>query len=295
MFSSWKVGRPFGIPFYIHWTFWLLPLWVVLANLDKGPVELGLILCVLVAGFGCVLLHELGHALTARYYGIRTRDISLYPIGGVARLERSAERPIQELWITVAGPAVNFVIAVLLLVVLLGLALLDPGLVFGSLPGLFLLQLLAVNVIMVVFNLLPAFPMDGGRVLRSLLAMGLGNLRATRIAVTVGVITVALVAAGGVYYFHNPWLMVIALFVFLAGQAELQMAYVRERRRRVEEVEEPLPVLPVRPVRPVRPVGEPVGEAAPLFSLQPRITVYTWDNDTGTWVRQTRDGTSRAL
>jgi Zn-dependent protease len=290
------VGRPFGIPFYIHATFWLLPLWVVLVSADTSPVQLGLNLCVLAAGFGCVLLHELGHALTARYYGIRTRDITLYPIGGVARLERAAEKPIQELWITVAGPAVNFVIAVLLLVVLLGLALLDPGLISGSLPGLFLLHLLVVNVIMVVFNLLPAFPMDGGRVLRALLSMGLGNLRATRIAVTVGVITAALVAAGGVFYFHNPWLMVIALFVFLAGQAELQMAYVRERQRRlrerVEEVEEPLPVLPVRPVRPV---GEPVGDAAPLFSLQPRITVYTWDNETGTWVRQTRDGTSRAL
>jgi Zn-dependent protease len=285
MFSSWKVGRPFGIPFYIHSTFWLLPLWVVLVSGSLSPVEIGLNLAVLAAAFGCVLLHELGHALTARYYGIRTRDITLYPIGGVARLERPAEKPVQELWITVAGPAVNFVIAVLLAVVLAGLALIDPELVFGSLVGMFLIRLLVVNVFMVVFNLLPAFPMDGGRVLRSLLSLFLGNLRATRIAVTVGVITAALLGIGGTVLLGNPWLMVIAVFVFLAGQAELQMAYVRERQRRVEELPE---VLPVRP-------APPVGEAASLFYLQPRITVYTWDNETGSWVRQTRDGTSRAL
>jgi Zn-dependent protease len=295
MFSSWKVGRPFGIPFYIHTTFWLLPLWVVLVSGDLNPVEIGLNLGVLAAAFGCVLLHELGHALTARHYGIGTRDITLYPIGGVARLERPVDKPLQELWITVAGPAVNFVIAVLLTVVLAGIAMLDPELVFGSLGGVFLIKLLVVNVFMVVFNLLPAFPMDGGRVLRSLLAMFLGNLQATRIAVTVGVITAALVGIGGTVWLGNPWLMVIALFVFLAGQAELQMAYVRERQRRVEELEQPLPVLPVRRVRPVSEPASPLGEAAPLFSLQPRITVYTWDNETGSWVRQTRDGTSRAL
>jgi Zn-dependent protease len=282
MFASWQVGRPFGIPFYIHWTFWLLPLWVVLLSWPAGGLELGLNLALMAAAFGCVLLHELGHALTARYYGIGTRDITFYPIGGVARLERPTERPAQELWITLAGPAVNFVIALLLTVLLVGVALFDPRLVFGSLAGVFLFRLLVVNVFMVVFNLLPAFPMDGGRVLRSLLAMGLGPLRATRIAVVVGVITAGLLGFYGAVELQNPWLMVIAMFVFLAGQAELQMAYVRERQRRLEEMERPQPV-------------RPLGEAEPLFYLQPRITVYTWDDETGRWVRQTRDGTSRAL
>jgi Zn-dependent protease len=282
MFSSWKVGRPFGIPFYIHPTFWLLPLWVVLVSGSASGLELGLNLAVLAATFGCVLLHELGHALTARHYGIGTRDITFYPIGGVARLERPAEKPAQELWITLAGPAVNLAISVLLMAVLALVALFDPGLVFGSLAGVFLFWLLFVNVLLVIFNLLPAFPMDGGRVLRSLLAMGLGQLRATRIAVTVGVVTAALVGIGGTVWLHNPWMMIIALFVFLAGQAELQMAYIRERRRRVEEVDQPPP-------------ARPLGEADSLFYLQPRITVYTWDDETGRWVRQTRDGTSRAL
>jgi Zn-dependent protease len=217
MFSSWKLGRAFGIPLYIHWTFWLLPLWVVLMSRQLGATELALNLAVLAAAFGCVLLHELGHALTARVYGIGTRSITLYPIGGVARLERLAEKPAQELWITLAGPAVNLAIATVLAAGLLVLGAFDVNLVTGTLAGVFLLKLLFVNVFMVVFNLLPAFPMDGGRVLRALLAMGLGQLRATRIAVIVGVVVAALLGIGGYWYWHNPFLLAIALFVFVAG------------------------------------------------------------------------------
>src|SRR5262249_35723035 len=216
-------------------TFWLLPLWVVLMTGDRGPAALALNLAVLAAMFGCVVLHELGHALTARHYRIGTRAITLYPLGGLASPPRPADKAGHELGITLAGPAVNLAIAVLLTALLSVVSLFDPGLVSGTFAGQFLFWLLASNILMVVFNLIPAFPMDGGRVLRSLLAMGLGDLRATRIAVTVGVITVALVAAVGVYYLHSPWLMVIAVFVFLAGQAELQMANVRERQRRVRE------------------------------------------------------------
>ena len=282
MLPSWKLGRPFGIPLYIHWTFWLLPLWVVYETGRLGGVQLALNLAVLVALFGCVLLHELGHALTARAYGIGTRSITLYPIGGVARLNRLADRPAQELWITLAGPAVNLAIATILAAVLLAVFAFDPGLVSGSLAGHFLFALLILNVLMVLFNLLPAFPMDGGRVLRALLAMGLGQLRATRIAVNVGVVVAVLMGIGGLLLLHNPFLMVIALFVFVAGQAELQAAYYREQQRRAEVVAEPL----------VRPLGD-VPPA--VFYIQPRITVYTWDNDTGRWVKETRDGTSRAL
>jgi Zn-dependent protease len=282
MVPSWNLGRAFGIPLYIHWSFWLLPLWVVVATRALGGVELAMNLAILAALFGCVLLHELGHALTARYYGIGTRSITLYPIGGVARLERLAEKPTQELWITVAGPAVNLAIATLLTAVLLVVGGFDPGLIWGSLAGVFLIRLLFLNLIMVVFNLLPAFPMDGGRMLRSLLAMGLGQLRATRIAVNVGIVMAALLGIGGTLYLGNPWLLAIALFVFVAGQAELQAAYFREQQRREERIVEPL----------VRPLGEvPVS----VFCLQPRITVYTWDNENGRWVKETRDGTSRAL
>jgi Zn-dependent protease len=281
MLPSWKLGRVFGIPLYIHWTFWLLPLWVVYMTARLGGAELALNLAVVAAAFGCVLLHELGHALTARIYGIGTRDITLYPIGGVARLERLAEKPVQELWITLAGPAVNLAIATVLTAVLMVVGMFDPGLVFGSLAGVFLVRLLFVNVLMVLFNLLPAFPMDGGRVLRALLAMGLGQLRATRIAVNVGLVMAVLLGLGGVLLLHNPFLVVIALFVFMAGQAELQAAYYREQRR-AEVIAEPL----------VRPLGD---GPAPVFYLQPRITVYTWDNETGRWVKEMRDGTSRTL
>ena len=281
MLPSWKLGRTFGIPLYIHWSFWLLPLWVVLATGAQG-VELARNLVILAGLFGCVVLHELGHALTARAYGIGTRSITLYPIGGVARLERLAEKPSQELWITVAGPAVNLAIATLITAVLLVVGAFNPDLVLDSLAGQFLLGLLVANIVMFAFNLIPAFPMDGGRVLRSLLAMCLGNLRATRIAVNVGVVMAALLGIGGVLLLHNPWLLAIALFVFMAGQAELQAAYFRERQRREEQLVEPF----------VRPLNDgPVS----VFCLQPRITVYTWDNENGRWVKEIRDDTSRAL
>jgi len=132
-----------------------------------------------------------------------------------------------------------------------------------------------------VFNLLPAFPMDGGRVLRALLAMGLGQLRATRIAVNVGLVVAALLGIGGTLLLGSPWPMAIALFVFVVGQAELQAAYHSEQRR-AEAVAEPL----------VRPLGDGPGS---MFYLEPRITVYTWDNETGRWVKEMRDGTSRTL
>jgi Zn-dependent protease len=282
MVPSWRIGRAFGIDLYIHWTFWLLPAWLALSGLLGTGSQLALGLAVLAAVFGCVLLHELGHALTARGFGIGTRDITLYPIGGVARLEGMSERPSHELWIALAGPAVNLVIAALLTTVLTLVAAFDPGLVFGSVGGLFLFQVLAGNVFLVLFNLLPAFPMDGGRVLRALLAMGLGQLRATKVAAVVGAGMAVLIGLGGYYYLHNPFLVVIALFVFVAGQAELQAAYLREHKRRLREQEPPA----------VRPLTDP---PAGLFYLQPRVTVYTWDEQTGTWVKERDDRGQRVL
>ena len=112
---AWKVGRLFGIDIFIHWTFLLLPLSVIISERGAGETPLGTVgvLAVLFAIFGCVVLHELGHALTARLFGIGTRDITLYPIGGVARMERMSEKPWEEFWIAVGGPAVNVVIALL--------------------------------------------------------------------------------------------------------------------------------------------------------------------------------------
>ena len=141
MLRAWKIGRVFGIDLFIHWTFFLLPLWAVLQehNNPLGTLGLlGLLFCV----FGCVILHELGHALTARYFGIGTRDITLYPIGGVARLERMSEKPWEEFWIAVGGPAVNVAIALLLIIVSLAVAYINPAWLLNTTAGLFLLLLL---------------------------------------------------------------------------------------------------------------------------------------------------------
>ncbi len=164
--------------------------------------------------FGCVLLHELGHALAARQFGIATRDITLLPIGGLAMLQRMPRNPFQELWIAIAGPLVNVVIAI---VVFTGLAL-SPVPTSGGI-GRFLWQLGAANVVLVLFNLIPAFPMDGGRVLRSVLAMFMDYVSATRIATVIGQFSAVGLGLLGLAS-GNFMLLLIAGFVFLAARAE---------------------------------------------------------------------------
>lgn len=169
--------------------------------------------------FLCVLLHELGHALTAARYGVRTRDITLLPIGGVASLEKMPEKPIHEFFVAIAGPMVNVVILMVLLPITLYLDGWPHELASMELSAdSFLLQICIVNMMLVGFNLIPAFPMDGGRVLRSLLALRLGRLKATRIAALTGqVFAVGFVIVG---FFANPMLILIGVFVFMGAQAE---------------------------------------------------------------------------
>src|SRR5262249_26965420 len=155
---------------YVHWSFLLVPAWVLLQNLEEGLTAAAFFVGLVLAVFGCVILHEFGHALAARGFGIRTRDITIYPIGGVARLERMSEKPLEEFLIALAGPAVNVAIAVLLLLSLIGGLALAPELFRTDVPlplagdsvaalGVkFLWLLLGANVILAVFNLLPAFP-----------------------------------------------------------------------------------------------------------------------------------------
>jgi Zn-dependent protease/predicted transcriptional regulator len=232
---SWRIGTVRGIGIFVHWTFLILIGWIVLSHLRQGadvPTVIsgvGLVLAV----FGCVVLHELGHALTAQRYHIRTRDITLLPIGGVARLERMPDHPTQELLVALAGPAVNVAIAALLYALLLVTSRTEAAGEVHVVGGDFLGKLMWINVTLVAFNLLPAFPMDGGRVLRALLAQRLEYARATRIAAGVGQGMAVLFGLAGLLYLNNPFLVFIALFVWLGAQEEARAAQLRSAFRGV--------------------------------------------------------------
>lgn len=224
---SWSLGEIAGIRVYMHATFLILLAWVgaahLLAGHGAGAALIGIAFILLL--FGCVVLHELGHALTARRYGIRTRDITLYPIGGVARLERMPEEPYQELVVALAGPAVNVVIAAALYALLrisYGLVPLESLSVSG---GPLLERLMVVNVFLVLFNLLPAFPMDGGRVLRALLATRMEYTRATNIAASVGQAMAFFFGFLGLT--GNPFLLFIAFFVWIGAAQEAGIVQMR--------------------------------------------------------------------
>lgn len=262
MLRSWKLGTAFGIGIYVHWTFLLLPILLRLngANFDS-PADTLFLLGVILAVFGCVVLHELGHALTAGRFGIPTRDITLYPIGGVARLERMTERPREELLIALAGPTVN----VVLVGVLWPLCVLLRGLTLGE----FVFNLLVANATLACFNLVPAFPMDGGRVLRALLTVRLGFVRATEIAARLGTGMALLFAFVGIRW-TLPSFLLLSVFVFLMGQQELFGVRARAWQRQ----QEPLDVLPA---------DEQTIDVAHRPS-SPAFTGFTWDPNLHLWV-----------
>jgi len=227
---AWKIGKLAGIDVYMHATFLLLILFVLIASwVEKRNAAATLYsLAFVLAVFACIVLHELGHALMARRYGIRTRDIVLLPIGGVSRLERMPEDPHQELLVAVAGPAVNVLIAAALFVLLFLLGHLPTMREIETVSwtkGNFLGSLLTVNLWLVVFNAIPAFPMDGGRVLRAILARRMEYTRATQAAAHIGQ-AIALIF-GFLGLFVDPFLVFIALFVWMGASGEAAMVQMR--------------------------------------------------------------------
>lgn len=224
---SVDVGRVAGITIRLHVTFLLLLIWIGASHYSVGGWTAAVRgLAVILGVFGSVLLHEFGHALAARRYGIETPDITLLPIGGVARLERLPERPVEELVVAVAGPAVNIIIVAVLYagMWLTGRAGVLDGIALVG--GDFWAQLMFVNISLVVFNLIPAFPMDGGRILRALLASRLGFVRATEIAASVGQGFAFLFVFLG--FFTNPMLIFIGLFVYMGAAGEASSAQLRD-------------------------------------------------------------------
>ena len=222
---SWTLGRLAGIELKVHVTFLLILVWVALAHASQGIAGMAMGLLFILTLFGCVILHELGHALTARRYGIKTKDITLLPIGGVARLERMPEKPSEELVVALAGPAVNFVIAGLLYLWLAGTGGWQPLAQVNMTSGSFAERIMIVNVFLAAFNLLPAFPMDGGRVLRAILATRMEYTRATQIAAGIGQGMAFLFGFAGL--FLNPFLIFIALFVWIGAAQEASMVQMR--------------------------------------------------------------------
>ena len=223
MKNSLYIGNIAGIKIFMHWTFPIIIFWIIFSNLRRGlnAEQVTWSVIFILALFVCVTLHELGHALAARRYHIKTKDITLLPIGGVARLEKMPEKPMQELIVALAGPAVNFVIVIILFIFLRLTKLpTDFSIITHVTADNFLLSLAIVNIWLAVFNLIPAFPMDGGRVLRALLSLRLNRILATKIAASIGqAIAIAFVFIG---FFNNPFLIFIGLFIFLGAMAEAE-------------------------------------------------------------------------
>lgn len=227
MNKSWNLGQVFGIDLKIHPTFIILLIWVGFSTLLSGGSLTAMLndLLFILALFVCVVLHELGHALMAKRFDISTDDITLLPIGGVARLERMPEDPKQELLVAGAGPAVNVVISGIIIGGLLLTGSFTNPLDLSAFLDNFWLQLLAANILLVVFNLIPAFPMDGGRVFRALLSSKMDHVKATRIAANVGRGFAVLMGIAG--FFYNPWLILTAIFVWSGAGAEAHSVEVK--------------------------------------------------------------------
>ncbi|MEL7021057.1 MAG: site-2 protease family protein [Bacteroidota bacterium] len=242
MRNTLQIAKLFNIPVLVHWSFGLIVFWVIyIGNIEglnaQGMLWLGLFMLAL---FACVILHEFGHALTARRYGVETRDIIISPIGGVARLQKLPEDPWHEFLIAVAGPLVNIAIALLLLPYLYWLAAQNAESVGELLARVaynfpdklqfrdyFIPALVSLNVTLAIFNLVPAFPMDGGRILRSLLALKFSRLTATKYASYIGRLFAALFVIFGLYS-GSFITALIGVFIYTTATNELKAVRIND-------------------------------------------------------------------
>ena len=239
MFQTVYLGKLLGIKVYIHWTFWFLALYVGLSNLGHGLGVAASAIGFVFAIFGCVFLHEMGHAIAGKWFRIPTLDITLYPIGGVARMADFTRSPFAELIVAIAGPMVNLAIATVLFLGLSIRASLDQVSMEGIVSLDPMEQLLIANIVLAVFNMLPAFPMDGGRVLRSLLAMMMPYAQATRYAARVGQVMAILMLVAGIYW--NWSLAIIAVMVFLVCSGELFKERLANAASQFRQPQSPFP------------------------------------------------------
>lgn len=287
MRGSLRLCRVFGIGVYVHWTFLFLPL-IVASGFWDSSLQLKVYMELLVVlVFTCVVLHELGHALMAKFFGIPTLDITLLPIGGLARLGQTPDgrspldRPMEEFWIALAGPAVNVVIGTILFGILYAVgAPSAPGQILSlateqmfEYPYLEQLgiHLLLMNIMLVVFNMVPAFPLDGGRVFRALLATELNQVLATQIAAYTGMLVAGLMGLLGLIGFlfggGFPMILLVSLFIIAAGQMEL--ASVRHRAA-------------LQQMPPFQVVSIPPGHAP--RPPEPGFTGFTFDENNRVWL-----------
>lgn len=237
MKGAFRIAKVAGIPVEIHWSFVLMGIYIIYFGQSRGGdwqaiMWFGLLVFSL---FFCVVLHEFGHALTARRFGVKTKDIILSPIGGVARLEKLPEKPMHEFYVAIAGPLVNVLIVILLLPYFLFYSLeevkdqissFSATLSFSN-PVEIIPLLILGNVLLAGFNMLPAFPMDGGRVFRALLSIKLGRLKATKFASLIGNFFGVLMLVYAVYA-QSLTSGFIGVFVFLLATQEYRMVRMDE-------------------------------------------------------------------
>jgi Zn-dependent protease len=238
MLRPWKIGTFFGVETFVHWSFLLLPIYLLYANRHLGILSAVLLAAVSLVMLFFVLLHEFGHVLAARAFQIPTKSVTLYPIGGVALMTRSAKTPIEEIIIAVAGPVVNLVLAFLLggIAIPAGIPLMpfDPSAGVHTFSDFFSLLMIS-NISLLVFNMIPAFPMDGGRVLRAFFWFFTDVVSATRLATYVAIPFAILFAVFGL--FANFFFIIIAGLIVIMGRLELhglQMQLEMKRRQQME-------------------------------------------------------------